>query len=42
LKGADLWHLACAVFLAANPRELVFLTLDQRQKTVAAKLGFLS
>lgn len=40
LKGADLWHLANALFLAPVGRDLVFLTLDSRQKEVAAKLGF--
>ena len=40
LKGADLWHLACALFLDPGARELTFLTLDKRQKEVAAKLGF--
>jgi predicted nucleic acid-binding protein len=40
LRGADLWHLANALFLAPDPRELSFLTLDQRQREVAAGLGF--
>ena len=40
LKGADLWHLACALFLAPNAAELSFLTLDKRQKAVALRLGF--
>ena len=40
LTGADLWHLANALFLAPDPRELSFLTLDQRQREVAADLGF--
>lgn len=39
LRGADLWHVACALFLA-GPAELTFLTLDQRQRTVAKRLGF--
>jgi predicted nucleic acid-binding protein len=42
LKGADLWHLANALFLAPEPKELAFLTLDARQKQIAAKLGFAS
>lgn len=42
LKGADLWHLANALFLAPEPKELVLLTLDARQKQIAAKLGFAS
>lgn len=40
LKGADLWHLACALFLAHEPKELSFLTLDKRQKDLASRLGF--
>jgi len=40
LRGADLWHLACALYLAPSPRELSFLTLDTRQGAVAEKLGF--
>jgi hypothetical protein len=38
-KGADLWHLACA--LHAFPEgNATFLTLDQRQRQAAARLGF--
>jgi len=40
LRGADLWHLANALFLPPDARELSFLTLDQRQREVAAGLGF--
>lgn len=40
LKGADLWHVACALFLSPEPKELAFLTLDRSQKTVARALGF--
>lgn len=40
LEGADLWHLACALYLSPAPGDLSFLTLDTRQKRVAAKLGF--
>jgi hypothetical protein len=42
LKGADLWHLACALFLAPDGRDLAFMTLDQPQQRVAARLGFSS
>ena len=42
LKGADLWHLACALFLAPNTPELTFMTLDKRQEEVAKKLGFVT
>jgi len=40
LRGADLWHLACALFVAPDVRELSFLTTDPHQKEVARKLGF--
>jgi hypothetical protein len=40
LRGADLWHLANALFLAPDSRELTFLTLDRRQREVAVELGF--
>jgi len=40
LKGADLWHLANALFLAPDGRQLAFITLDKRQRDVGAKLGF--
>jgi len=40
LRGADVWHIACALFVAGNPRDLGFLTLDDRQAHVAERLGF--
>ncbi len=40
LKGADLWHLACALFLEPDVGNLAFVTLDRRQGEIAAKLGF--
>jgi predicted nucleic acid-binding protein len=40
LRGADLWHVACALFLSPDPQELAFLTLDGPQGTVARALGF--
>jgi hypothetical protein len=40
LKGADLWHLATAVFLAPAGHDLAFLSLERRQREVAARLGF--
>jgi hypothetical protein len=39
-KEADLWHLACALYLSPDPHEISFLTLDSRQRRAAAKLGF--
>jgi|WetSurMetagenome_2_1015567.scaffolds.fasta_scaffold252334_1 hypothetical protein len=38
--GADLWHLGCACYLCPNTKELAFLTLDERQRNLAARLGF--
>lgn len=40
VRGADLWHLACALYLAESPDDLTFLTLDERQRAVAKTLGF--
>lgn len=40
LRGADLWHLACALMLQSDLPEVAFLTLDDRQARVAAQLGF--
>lgn len=40
VRGADCWHLASALFLAEDPAKLSFLTLHQRQRTVAQMLGF--
>ncbi len=39
LRGADLFHVATALF-AAPKAELVFLTLDSKQREVASRLGF--
>ena len=40
VRGADLWHLAAAVFLIGTPADIWFLTLGQRQREVARLLGF--
>ena len=40
VRGADLWHLACALFVSPDTAELSFLTLDCRQRGVAESLGF--
>jgi predicted nucleic acid-binding protein len=40
LRGADLWHVACALYLAGNPSQLPFLTLDHHQAEAAGRLGF--
>lgn len=40
VRGADCYHLASALFRAATPSALTFLTLDTRQRAVAKALGF--
>jgi predicted nucleic acid-binding protein len=41
LRGADLWHVACALFAAGAARhELAFLSRDTAQRAVARRLGF--
>jgi hypothetical protein len=42
LRGADAWHLACALFLVESPADIPFLTLDERQRAAAQRLGFVS
>ncbi|MDE0271529.1 MAG: PIN domain-containing protein [Gammaproteobacteria bacterium] len=39
-RGADLWHLATALYVAPDPSELSFVTLDKKQGATAALLGF--
>lgn len=39
-RGADCWHLASALYLAKEPGDISFLTLDMRQWGIARKLGF--
>ena len=40
LRCADLWHVACALYVTRTPGDIWFLTLDERQRRVAAELGF--
>lgn len=40
LRGADLWHVACALYLAESPADIAFASLDERQREVATLLGF--
>jgi len=40
LKGADLWHVATALYASIAPEETHFLTEDRRQGEVARSLGF--
>ena len=42
LRGADLWHLACALYIRGSHNGVEFVTLDRRQLEVAARLGFKS
>ena len=39
-RGADLWHLATALYMAADPTEVTFVTLDHQQRRVARGLRF--
>ncbi len=40
LRGADAWHLACALYAVDYPARLPFVTLDEPQARVARALGF--
>ena len=40
LRGADLWHVATALYVSSGLPELSFATLDARQAVVADALGF--
>jgi len=41
LRGADLWHVANALFVAGEARgDLPFLSRDEAQRKVARRLGF--
>jgi predicted nucleic acid-binding protein len=41
LRGADLWHVACALFFAGPRRgDLAFLSRDTTQRSIAKALGF--
>lgn len=39
-RGADLHHLACALYVAETPADVAFLTLDEGQRVLAEALGF--
>ena len=41
LRGADLWHVAVALYVTGPGTGMSFITLDRRQRSVAAALGFL-
>ena len=40
LRGADLWHLATALYVSEEPARISFITLDNAQQAVAARIGF--
>ena len=40
LRGADLWHVASALYVAQEPSRMWFMTLDVRQRAVARAVGF--
>ncbi|MDE0055746.1 MAG: PIN domain-containing protein [Gammaproteobacteria bacterium] len=40
LRGANLWHLATALYVSSGRPRLSFATLDARQAGVADALGF--
>lgn len=40
LRGADLWHVATALYVSPQRTDLSFLTLDVRQGAAAKALGF--
>ena len=40
LRGADLWHVACALYVTRKPGDIWFITLDERQRLVASAIGF--
>lgn len=40
MRGADLCHLATALFIAPDPGAMYFVTLDNRQHAAASILGF--
>ncbi len=41
LRGADLWHVATALYASPRPEDLAFVTLDRRQAAVASAVGFM-
>ena len=40
LRGADLWHIATALYVTPTAEEIGFITLDGPQRRVASTLGF--
>ena len=42
IRGADLWHVAVALYVSPRPEKLCFLTLDEIQDGIPEELGFRS
>lgn len=40
LRGADLWHVATALYAAPEPSAISFITLDRNQAKIASALNF--
>ena len=40
MRGADLHHVATALYMSQEPESVAFVTLDKQQGAVAAALGF--
>lgn len=40
VRGAELWHLAAALYVAPEPTAISFITLNQDQARVARALNF--
>ena len=40
LRGADLWHVATALYVVREPSDISFVTLDIQQRSVVKALGF--
>ena len=40
LRGADLWHVATALYISPDPGDLSFISLDVKQQAVVQALGF--
>ncbi|MXW48046.1 MAG: type II toxin-antitoxin system VapC family toxin [Gammaproteobacteria bacterium] len=40
LRGADLWHVASALYAVNDPQQVFFATLDYKQERVARAIGF--
>ena len=40
MRGAAVWHMATALYVAPDPSNMYFMTLDKRQRATASVLGF--